>query len=96
MWRDGVRKRYFWLAIETDSNRLEEELVKAEEIEECDRYLFSLHMHDVQSLNVFDAPQQEEILGVLSTLINDAKKHCRILSRVRKTIERYKNRMERS
>ena len=93
MWFDEKKKHYFWIAIEDEVNRLGEDLVKVEEIEECDRYIFSLHMNDVQDLNVFNAVEREEILDVLSVLIDDAKKHCRTLSRVMKTIEHYKKAM---
>lgn len=80
MWNDNAKNRYWWIKCQ---NQLEEflcELSKAEDEEEVDLYLLTLHFNNESDLKFFTQAEQEWIKKNLSILMHDTEKHRGLLA----------------
>ncbi len=90
MWKDAVEKRFFWASMGKEVEKLLYELVKAEEEEDAGIYLLLMHFDHAQDAIPFTASQREKILHSLSILIEDSRKHQRLLQEVIAKLEKEK------
>ena len=82
MWKDPVESRYWWSKIQNQWDKLLHELGKAEEEEEVDLYLLRLHFDNKTDRELFTPAEEEEMLKLLSILMNDTIKHRELLAQV--------------
>ena len=90
MWKDAVEKRFFWASMGKEVEKLLYELVKAEEEEDAGIYLLLMHLDHAHTTIPFTSSQKEKILHSLSILIEDSKKHQRLLQEVIAKFEKEK------
>lgn len=82
MWRDPVRKRYRWAAMQSQMDELIFELSKAEEEEEIGLYLLRLHYDNEVDLRFFTQREKDKIKKLLGILMNDTARHRELLTSV--------------
>lgn len=82
MWKDKIEKRFFWASTGRELEKLLYELVKAEEEEDTGIYLLKMHYDHARKENPFSLREKQQILGSISTLIKESKKHQRILQKM--------------
>ena len=82
VWKDAVEKRYFWASIEHELEKILYELMKAEEEEDSGIYLLMMHYEHAEKEVPFSYEERKKILGHLKTLIEDSRKHRRLLQEI--------------
>lgn len=90
MWREHIKKRYFWNAVADDLNQLIGEITAAEEDEISDIFRLEMHLKSKEDLEIFTSKEVKEISTSLAFLIKDTKRHSRTLGRIRKLLENYR------
>ncbi len=78
-WNDQISKRYPWAEIQNKLDELIFELSKAEDEEDVELSLLSLHFGNRVDLSYFTKREQRQIKKKLTVLIEDTRKHCRLL-----------------
>ena len=95
MWEQRIRERYPWAKIQDRLDELLLELSKAEDEEDVELSLLSLHFGNRIDLDFFTKREQQQIKKRLSTLIKDTRKHCELLARAVQEIKDKKTALRR-
>ena len=80
MWKQRIQERYPWAEIHDKLDELLLELSKAEDEEDVELSLLSLHLSHRIDLSFFTEKEQKQIKDSLNILIEDTKKHCQFLA----------------
>lgn len=88
MWKDAVEKRFFWAAMGQELEKLLYELIKAEEEEDDAIYLLMLHYDHAHREDPVAMKHKKEIMKKLSLLIQDTRRHQRLLQEMIERLEK--------
>ena len=90
MWKDRVEKRFFWARMKRELEKTLYELVKAEQEEDTGIYLLLMHYdHAAEELS-FAPEEKKKILSLLKRLIEDTRRHQKLLQEMIEKLEREK------
>jgi len=79
MWQERMEKRFFWASTEKDLEKLLYELIKAEEEEDTGIYLLLMYHDHAAKRLPFTPGETEKIRQSLSVLIEESRKHQKLL-----------------
>ena len=91
MWKDEIRKRFFWAAIEKELEKLLFELIKAEEEEDDGIYLLKMHYDHARKEDPAVLKEKGGIEERLDTLIKDTHRHQKLLQEMIERLEKKRN-----
>lgn len=88
MMKDRIRLHYPWIKIKNEVEELLYKLSVAEDEEESELFLFQLYIQDIEDLDFFTPKEREEIVGLLSMLIEDTRRHAGLIAEMTEEIKR--------